>query len=384
MKALSRLPRPVLTVGVTALVLGAAGVLAARVLGAESTSTFTAELSGSVGLYAGSDVRVLGVKVGEVTEVRPDGRTVRARFSVPADLRVGASARALVVAPTLVSDRHLELTPPYEGGPQLAPGSTIPLDRTAAPVEIDQVLAAVKTLSTSLGPQGANRDGALDQLVRSGADALDGNGQRLNTAVTELSRALATADEGGQDLAGTLTNLAVFSEALAGADEPVRELNTTLAAVAESLAAQRQALTGTVTGLATAMTEVRSLVDAAGPGLTENVAGLLDVSRTVLKQEQALRETLNLAPVTLQNFIGTFDPQTSTLAARVAVNGTATTDPSLVLCQLLMSNSLGDLCPAVDAVVDPLEPVLQSLPKPLGEGVEPADLYQTPPPGIRP
>lgn len=384
MKALSRLPRPVLTVGVTALVLGAAGVLAARVLGAESTSTFTAELSGSVGLYAGSDVRVLGVKVGEVTEVRPHGRTVRARFSVPADLRVGASARALVVAPTLVSDRHLELTPPYEGGPQLAPGSTIPLDRTAAPVEIDQVLAAVKTLSTSLGPQGANRDGALDQLVRSGADALDGNGQRLKTAVTELSRALATADEGGQDLAGTLTNLAVFSEALAGADEPVRELNTTLAAVAESLAAQRQALTGTVTGLATAMTEVRSLVDAAGPGLTENVAGLLDVSRTVLKQEQALRETLNLAPVTLQNFIGTFDPQTSTLAARVAVNGTATTDPSLVLCQLLMSNSLGDLCPAVDAVVDPLEPVLQSLPKPLGEGVEPADLYQTPPPGIRP
>lgn len=384
MKALSRLPRPVLAVGVTALVLGAAGVLAARVLGAESTSTFTAELSGSVGLYAGSDVRVLGVKVGEVTEVRPHGRTVRARFSVPADLRVGASARALVVAPTLVSDRHLELTPPYEGGPQLAPGSTIPLDRTAAPVEIDQVLAAVKTLSTSLGPQGANRDGALDQLVRSGADALDGNGQRLKTAVTELSRALATADEGGQDLAGTLTNLAVFSEALAGADEPVRELNTTLAAVAESLAAQRQALTGTVTGLATAMTEVRSLVDAAGPGLTENVAGLLDVSRTVLKQEQALRETLNLAPVTLQNFIGTFDPQTSTLAARVAVNGTATTDPSLVLCQLLMSNSLGDLCPAVDAVVDPLEPVLQSLPKPLGEGVEPADLYQTPPPGIRP
>lgn len=384
MKALSRLPRPVLAVGVTALVLGAAGVLAARVLGAESTSTFTAELSGSVGLYAGSDVRVLGVKVGEVTEVRPDGRTVRARFSVPADLRVGASARALVVAPTLVSDRHLELTPPYEGGPQLAPGSTIPLDRTAAPVEIDQVLAAVKTLSTSLGPQGANRDGALDQLVRSGADALDGNGQRLNTAVTELSRALATADEGGQDLAGTLTNLAVFSEALAGADEPVRELNTTLAAVAESLAAQRQALTGTVTGLATAMTEVRSLVDAAGPGLTENVAGLLDVSRTVLKQEQALRETLNLAPVTLQNFIGTFDPQTSTLQARPALNGTLTTDPSLVLCQLLMSNSLGDLCPAVHAVVDPLEPVLQSLPQPLGEGVEPADLYPTPPPGIRP
>lgn len=383
MSALGRLARPRLLVGVGALVLGAAAMVGIRALSAEPTSTFTAELSSSVGLYAGSDVRVLGVKVGEVTDVQPNGRTVRVRFSVPADLRIGASARALVVAPTLVSDRHLELTPAYESGPQLPPGSTIPLARTAVPVEIDQVLAAVKTLSTSLGPQGANRHGALDQLVRSGAAALDGNGQRLNTAVTELSRALATADGGGQDLAGTLTNLAVFSKALADADEPVRQLNTTLAAVAESLAAQRQDLSGTVSGLATAMTEVRSVVDDAGPVLTQNVAGLLDVSRTVLKQEQALRETLNLAPVTLQNFIGTFDPQTSTLSARVAVNG-ITSDPSLVLCQLLVSNLLGDLCPAVHAVVDPLKPWLESVPKPLGEGPEPSDLFPTPSPRSRP
>ncbi|GAC1611186.1 MAG: MCE family protein [Mycobacteriales bacterium] len=381
---MSALARPRLLVGVGALVLGAAAMVGIRTLGAEPTSTFTAELSSSVGLYAGSDVRILGVKVGEVTHVQPNGRTVRVRFSVPADVRIGASALAVVVAPTLVSDRHLELTPPYESGPQLPPGSTIPNARTAVPVEIDQVLAAVKTLSTSLGPQGANRDGALDQLVRSGASALDGNGKRLNTAVIGLSRALATADGGGQDLAGTLTNLAVFSQALAGADEPVRELNTTLAAVAKSLAAQRQDLSGTVSGLATAMTEVRSVVDDAGPVLTQNVAGLLDVSHTVLKQEQALRETLNLAPVALQNFIGTFDPQTSTLSARVAVNGTATSDPSLLLCQLLLSNSLGDLCPAVHTVVDPLKPWLQSVPKPLGEGPEPSDLFPTPSPRSRP
>lgn len=350
----------------TAAVLAALGAPAA----AASGEQYRAELSRAVGLYVGSDVRVLGVRVGEVTGLEARGELVQATFEIEDDVRVPASARAVVVAPTLVSDRHLELTPPYDGGPELAPGSLIPLARTAVPVEVDEVFAAVGELATALGPQGANRDGALDQLVRTGATALDGNGVAIRTAVEQLSAAVATVDGGGEDLAATLEQLATLTAALAAADEPVRELSGTLTAVADSLAAQRGALAGSIDGLGTALAEIRSLVQESGPALTEDVAGLLDVTRTVLSQEQALRETLNLAPVTLQNFIGTFDPQTSTLSARAAVNGTLTDDPSLVLCQLIASNGLGSLCPAVDAVVDPLEPLLGSLPQPLGDGPE--------------
>jgi len=377
---MSRSGRLLVAAGAAAVVLAAVGAPAAAASGEE----YRAELSRAVGLYVGSDVRVLGVQVGEVTGLEARGELVEATFEIDDDeVRVPATARAVVVAPTLVSDRHLELTPPYDGGPELAPGSLIPLARTAVPVEVDQVFAAVGELATALGPQGANRDGALDQLVRTGATALDGNGAAIRTAVEQLSAAVATVDGGGEDLATTLEQLATLTAALAAADEPVRELSGTLTAVADSLATQRGALAGSIDGLGTALAEIRSLVQESGPGLTENVAGLLDVTRTVLSQEQALRETLNLAPVTLQNFIGTFDPQTSTLSARPALNGTLTDDPSLVLCQLIASNGLGSLCPAVNAVVDPLEPFLGSLPQPLGDGPEFSTFFPPTPGGVR-
>lgn len=358
-----------LIVGVLLTALAAAAAPAVNGSGSEYRAVFPR----TVGLYVGSQVSVLGVKVGEITGLDPQGTSVQVTFEVDDDLRIPAQARAVVVAPTLVSDRRLELTPVYSGGPSLEPGAEIPLERTAVPVEIDEVLEEVQDLSTALGPRGANRDGALTELLEAGSRALEGNGARLNDTVTEFSRAVVTASGTGDDLASTLTNLAQLTRALAASDVPVRRLAATLEAVSGSLASQRDALVGTVDGLAIAMREVRSLVKDSGPALTRNVAGLLDVTRTILKEEQALRETLNLAPVTLQNFIGTFDPQTSTLTARIAVNGTVTTDPSLVLCQLISSNGLGRLCPVVTRLVDPVEPLLQGLPQPLGEGAELGD-----------
>lgn len=354
-------------------VLATAGAVAAAPAVTGSGAEYRAVFPRTVGLYVGSQVSVLGIKVGEITGLEPQGTAVQVSFTVDDDLRIPAQARAVVVAPTLVSDRRLELTPVYSGGPALEPDSEIPLERTAVPVEVDEVLQEVQDLSTALGPRGANRDGALNDLLQAGSRTLKGNGSRLNDTVTEFSRAVATASGTGNDLASTLTNLAQLTRALAASDAPVRRLASTLEAVSGSLASQRDALVGTVDGLAVAMQEVRSLVRDSGPALTRNMAGLLDVTRTILKEEQALRETLNLAPVTLQNFIGTFDPQTSALTARIAVNGTLTTDPSLVLCQLISSNGLGRLCPIVNTLVDPVEPLLQGLPQPLGEGAELGD-----------
>jgi len=363
------------------LVLAACAALLATTAGADirqADETYSAEIQRAVGLYVGSDVSILGVKVGEVTQVVPRGEIVVVQFRLPEDVELSTATSAVVVAPTLVSDRRLELTPPYTSGPLLKRGATIPLERTAVPVEIDQVLGAVRDLSSTLGPRGANRNGALNDLVRSGARALDGNGESLRRAISGLSQALETADSGGNDLAATLKNLATITAAFAEADRPVRRLSSTLVSVSRSLTAQRSNLVGAVESLTTAMTEIQALVRDSGPAFTSNVAGILDTTRTILKQEQALRETLNLAPVALQNFIGTFDPQTSTLNARVSVNGTATTDPGLLICQLIASNGLGSLCPAVRATLGPVGSLLQTLPRPLGEGQEFGDLTQAP------
>ncbi|MCP2169309.1 MlaD family protein, partial [Goodfellowiella coeruleoviolacea] len=161
------------------LVLVVAGALWWVFRGANSRR-ITAYFSSAVGVYVGSDVRVLGVRVGSVDEVVPEGERVRVGLSVDRAVAVPEQARAVVVAPSVVSDRYVQLAPVYVGGPRLGDNAVIPRERTATPVELDQLYASLDGLATALGPGGANADGALSELLRTGAANLGGNGQALH------------------------------------------------------------------------------------------------------------------------------------------------------------------------------------------------------------
>ena len=86
---------------------------------------YTAMFTGTVGLYEGNDVRVLGVKVGTVDHVEPEGKLVKVDLLVDRSVQVPANADAVIVAPSLVSDRYVQLAPVYTGGPELADGTVL-------------------------------------------------------------------------------------------------------------------------------------------------------------------------------------------------------------------------------------------------------------------
>lgn len=86
------------------------------------------------GIYPGSKVTVLGVPVGRVTAVTPQGTTVRVTMTLPDDVALPADPDAYVVSPALISDRSVELGPAYSGsGPTLADGHVIPADHSHSP-----------------------------------------------------------------------------------------------------------------------------------------------------------------------------------------------------------------------------------------------------------
>ncbi len=76
----------------------------------------TAHFPRAVSIYQGSDVRILGVNVGRVTAVTPEGNSVRVDMEYDASYRVPADAKAVIVTPTLVADRFVQLTPAYHSG----------------------------------------------------------------------------------------------------------------------------------------------------------------------------------------------------------------------------------------------------------------------------
>ncbi len=88
-----------------AAVLATAGC---GVFGGSDTKTLTARFDRTVGLYEQSDVRILGVKVGQVTGIEPEGDSVRVEMEYDAKYDLPADAKAVVVAPSIVSDRYVE------------------------------------------------------------------------------------------------------------------------------------------------------------------------------------------------------------------------------------------------------------------------------------
>ncbi|MDP9459930.1 MAG: MlaD family protein [Actinomycetota bacterium] len=112
----------------------------------------TAYFGQTVGLYSGSDVRILGIPVGTITEVTSLGDRVRVEMLIDEDYDIPAEANAVVLAPSLVSDRYVQFAPVYDGGPTMEHGEEVPLERTATPVELDQVYGALDELSALWAP----------------------------------------------------------------------------------------------------------------------------------------------------------------------------------------------------------------------------------------
>ena len=91
----------------------------------------TAHFPRAVSVYKGSDVRVLGVNVGRVTAVIPEGNSVRVEMEYDAEVKLPKDAKATVITPTLVADRFVQLTPVYTEGRKMAAGRCSISDESA-------------------------------------------------------------------------------------------------------------------------------------------------------------------------------------------------------------------------------------------------------------
>lgn len=294
----------------------------------------TAYFPRTVGIYPGSDVRVLGVRIGEVREITPEGGRVRVELEYEADRKVPADAQAAIINSSVVSDRYVQLLPVYRGaGPVLRTGDEIPESRTAVPVELDRVFDSLHTTAGALGPDGANKDGSLSRLLGVSADNLDGQGKNLNRTVEDLSKAVTTLSDGRTDLFGTIRNLQVFTAALAADDKSVRSFNGSLAKVAGQLAGEREDLAAALKNLGTALGDVSDFVRKNKKSLTSNVEGLSRVTKVLVTQRAALEELLEVAPTGMSNLNNAYNPSAGTLDTRN--NADQAQDPASLLCSVL-------------------------------------------------
>ncbi|WP_026424101.1 MCE family protein [Actinokineospora inagensis] len=323
-----------------------------------NSKRYTAVFAGVVGLYEDNDVRVLGVRVGTIDKITPRGDRVEVEMSVDRTVQIPADAQAVIVAPSLVSDRYVQLTPAFTGGAELATGAVIPRDRTAAPLEVDDLYASLARVSETLGPNGANKDGALADLLNTLAKNLDGNGQAVHDTVTQLGQLSSTLSGNSDDLFGTITQLQKFTSTLAADDDNVREFTGELAEASKFLSGERGNLAEAVDQLGIALTSVRQFINDNRGRIKSNVDKLASVTRVLVDQRAALAETLDVAPLALSNVINTYNASSGTLDARADLNE-LTQPPIVTVCKLVRQGTAKPLPTTLADLCDQLAPVVQ-------------------------
>jgi phospholipid/cholesterol/gamma-HCH transport system substrate-binding protein len=316
----------------------------------------TAYFPSAIGLYVGNGVRVLGVEMGTVTNVQPMGNQVRVDMEYDRSIALPADAQAAIVAPSLVSDRYVQLAPAYTAGKIINDGATIPLNRTAVPIEVDDLYASLDKISQSLGPNGVNANGSLSDLLTTLAKNVDGNGQSLHDTITKLSQLSTTLSGNKNDLFATIQNLANFSQTLANSDSQVRQFESQLADVSGYLAGEKDNLAATVQQLGTTLGLVQDFIDKHHDKLRSTVDNLASVTKVLVDQRSALAEILDVAPVGLGNVVNSYNGSSGTLDARANINE-LTQPPIVMVCQLLKQTpgalaQVGTLCDSVEPILD--------------------------------
>jgi phospholipid/cholesterol/gamma-HCH transport system substrate-binding protein len=273
----------------------------------------------TVGLYPGDDVRVVGVPVGTIETIDPRANDVKVTIKVDDGVELPADARALIIAPNLVSARFIQFTPAYKSGPTLADGAQIGLDRTGVPVEWDDVKEQLTQLSASLGPQQGEVQGPLGAVINQAADTFDGNGDSFRNALRELSQTAGRLGDSRTDLFGTVRNLQVLVNALANSNEQIVQFSNHVASVSQVLADSSKDLDQTLGTLDQALADVKGFLNENNSALIGQIGKLTDFTNILTEHSDDIEQVLHITPNGLQNFYNIYNPAQGTVGGLLSL-----------------------------------------------------------------
>ncbi|MCW2799827.1 MAG: virulence factor Mce [Aeromicrobium sp.] len=347
-----------LLVAVVVLLLLAALFLVAN---KDNKRYVTVDFQQTNSVYKGSDVKVLGVPIGKVDKLTPRGNVVRVRISYDSKYRLPPNVKAVVVSPSIVGDRFVQFAPAYNGGAALKDDAFIPVSRTAVPVELDKIYQSLDDLSVALGPKGANKEGALSNVIDDTAKQLDGQGAQLNETIHNFGKLSTTLSNNKEELFGSLRQVNDFVTLLKTNDATVRNFNDSTAKVSTVLAGERQDLGATLKALSLALVDVNTLVKENRGELKGNISNIAVLAKVLAKHQKDLQEITVDAPTALTNVALAYNGGTGTLDTRADIPEvvfTGLTNPASLVCNLLGETPNSDgLCTTLTGILGSLPPL---------------------------
>lgn len=303
-----------LVAAVLALVLAGCGIVG----GQGPSYEVTAHFDRAVGLYPGSKVRVIGIDVGQVTNVEPEGDQVAVTMAIDEDQSLPADASATIVPLSLLGERYIQIGPAYTDGPKLEKGAEI--TDTRVPAEFDELLRGLEDLTGAIDPDAAS------DLVTEMATLLDGQGEEINSLLEEGSGAVEIVADKADEIGDIVESLAGLSNALRDRTGSVQELIRNYNLLAEVLVANRNDLDATITQLDRAVVALTGLLERHGGDLPDDVDVLAQVGSTLEVNIDRLQSTLSDTVRLFEAAQRAYSPEHDTLRVNNQLDMSLTTD----------------------------------------------------------
>ncbi|MEB3022682.1 virulence factor Mce family protein [[Mycobacterium] crassicus] len=310
----------VVSLAALALVVVIGGSAAVRGLDRITRTTVVGYFDNSSGLFVGDDVRIRGVPVGKVSKIEPQPLRSRITFWFDRKYKVPAEAKAAILSPQLVTGRAIQLTPPYTGGPTMRNGAVIPENRTAVPVEWDDIRAQLVRLTELLQPTEPGGVSTLGELINTTADNLRGQGGDIRDSIVKLSQAVSALGDHSKDVFGTIKSLSTLVSALRDSSSLLSQLNRNLAEVSTLLADDPNKVGRAVENLNAVVGDVQSFVAENREALGTTSDKLASVSSAVVESLGDIKRVLHLAPTTISNFNAIYEPANGSLTGVMAAS----------------------------------------------------------------
>ena len=292
-------------------------------------TSYRARFTDVTGVLAGDDVRIAGVKVGQVTGIRlVDNSVAELSFTVDKQIPLATTVHATVRYRNLVGQRYLALTEGADDGRPLPAGGLIPLTQTTPALDLTVLFNGFRPLFTALTPQDVNSlayeiiqvlqgdSGTVTDLLRHTASLTSALADRdavIGQVITNLDTVLATLDQHGDQLSTTIAELQQF---------------------VSGLAADRSAIGSSVQNISGLTSATASLLKQVRPDLKADLGGLTSLAGILSANSDVIDQTLAKLPGQYQALTGTasdgswFNFFMCGFDGQVTVPGAGTVDPA--------------------------------------------------------
>ncbi|WP_132991529.1 MCE family protein [Gordonia zhaorongruii] len=261
-------------------------------------NTVTAYFEDVSGLFEGNDVAVLGMPVGRITSVEPQGTRVKVEMTVDDDVPVPKDVTAAIVNTSIVTTRHVELSPAYTEGPTLGDGDVIA--HAKAPVEIGTLFDAVDDLVKNLSGD-APGTGPIADLVDITSGIADGNGERLRAALDALAEAGKTGADNGNAIVDILKSLSTLTTTLTDNYPKMKQFSSSITNVSKMLGEQSTGLVATLDDLNRTLANTSEFLDRNSGAISSSTGRLASLAANLSDYSRQVVETIDVAPLLFQN-----------------------------------------------------------------------------------